>query len=471
MPTATPNPSEVRVEVAPSASEAEEGVVVVEGGPVLEGTAVEPEMVRAAAGWATAVAGWATAVAGWATAVAGSATVGSATETAVYNDARHVATHDDDAEDVSESCTICMSRPRALRFLPCRHAVMCEDCAMTEMQRTGKCSHCRRPVEGLVFVPVSPLRPKRLKTHQDEPEPEGFYQNVQEFLQQATLHRTASEAPGQPARPRAPLSALSFEPSRTFAGPRPGYVFRSGEHGMGYYRDGAETSRLAATGLRPIARPPSTGLNAPLAQDFPCAPMQLLKLLVIVLYAATFHTTFVGWSVVFSTFEPATCRVGRYGPVSTSDTAFREKIRNWRWRNDFEVTVTSGSAVGVSTVAHEFPCGIYASRGPSDGSPSEHVLAFENDVIAAGGGPAFGRYGSGLTKDVPCFVSSRDPNYIQLLDAHVQWSTRKNTCLPLAGTGWLILFLPLIIFIFRPQLFQRLVQRCSQPVTLHTALH
>ena len=137
-------------------------------------------------------------------------------------------------------------------------------------------------------------------------------------------------------------------------------------------------------------------------------------------------------------------------------------VRDVSVRNDFEVTVTSGSAVGVSTVAHEFPCGIYASRGPSDGSPSEHVLAFENDVIAAGGGPAFGRYGSGLTKDVPCFVSLRDPNYIQLLDAHVHWSTRKNTCLPLSGTGWLILFLPLIIFIFRPQLFQRLVQRCQR---------
>ena len=96
---------------------------------------------------------------------------------------------------------------------------------MTEMERTGMCSHCRQPVEGLVFVPVTPLRPKRLKTHQDEPEPEGFYQSVQEFLQQATLHRTASEAPGPPARPRSPLSALPFEPSMTFAGARPGYVF------------------------------------------------------------------------------------------------------------------------------------------------------------------------------------------------------------------------------------------------------
>ena len=159
---------------------------------------------------------------------------------------------EDAAEDVSESCTICMSRPRALRFLPCRHAVMCEDCAMAEMKRTGKCSHCRRPVEGLVFVPVSPLRPKRLKTHQNYPEPEACYQSVQEFLQQATGHRTASEAPGPPVLPRSIFHGLVlyFEPSATFAGPRPGYLFRSGEHGMGYYRDGAETSRSAATPRR-----------------------------------------------------------------------------------------------------------------------------------------------------------------------------------------------------------------------------
>ena len=161
---------------------------------------------------------------------------------------------EDAAQDVSDSCTICMSSPRAVRFLPCRHAVMCEVCAMTEMKRTGKCSHCRRPVEGLVFVPVTPLRPKRLKTHQDEPEPEAFYQSVQEFLQQATGHRTASEAPGPPVLPRSIFHGLVlyFEPSSTFAGARPGYVFRSGENGMGYYRGGAETSRSAATPRRQL---------------------------------------------------------------------------------------------------------------------------------------------------------------------------------------------------------------------------
>ena len=260
------------------------------------------------------------------------------------------STSEDAAEDVSESCTICMSRPRAVRFLPCRHAVMCEDCAMAEMKRTGKCSHCRRPVEGLVFVPVSPLRPKRLKTHQNYPEPEGFYQSVQEFLQQATLNRTASEAPDPPARPRS--GAADAAASR-------------------------QTDRQAACCLFDCLSQTfaSMGLNAPLVQGYSCTPMQLLKLLVIVLYAATFYTTFLGWSVVFSTFEPATCRVGRYGPVSTrSDLAMRPASSEM-WRNDFEVTVTSGSALGVSTVAHEFPCGIYASRGPSDGSPSEHVLS------------------------------------------------------------------------------------------------
>ena len=108
---------------------------------------------------------------------------------------------EDAAEDVSESCTICMSSPRAVRFLPCRHAVMCEVCAMTEMKRTGMCSHCRQPVEGLVFVPVTPLRPKRLKTHQDEPEPEGLYQSKQEFLQQAGAagRRSQTGAAGRPA--------------------------------------------------------------------------------------------------------------------------------------------------------------------------------------------------------------------------------------------------------------------------------
>ena len=116
---------------------------------------------------------------------------------------------EDAAQDVSDSCTICMSSPRAVRFLPCRHAVMCEVCAMTEMKRTGMCSHCRQPVEGLVFVPVTPLRPKRLKTHQDEPEPEGLYQSKQEFLQQAGAagRRSQTGAAGRPTHAAAATAA------------------------------------------------------------------------------------------------------------------------------------------------------------------------------------------------------------------------------------------------------------------------
>ena len=80
---------------------------------------------------------------------------------------------------------------------------------MTEMKRTGKCSNCRRPVEGLVFVPVTPLRPKRLKTHQDEPEPEGFYQSKQEFLQQAGAagRRSQTGAAGRPTHAAAATAA------------------------------------------------------------------------------------------------------------------------------------------------------------------------------------------------------------------------------------------------------------------------
>ena len=42
------------------------------------------------------------------------------------------------AEDASESCVVCMSRPRAVRFLPCRHAVMYELCTIETMQRSGQ---------------------------------------------------------------------------------------------------------------------------------------------------------------------------------------------------------------------------------------------------------------------------------------------------------------------------------------------
>ena len=109
----------------------------------------------------------------------------------------HVPVQVDAPEDVSESCLICVSRPRAVRFLPCRHATMCELCIIAEMQRTGQCPNCRRKVLQLVAVPMAcspaagwawartdtPVLPKRMITL-DTPEPEGRkFSSVQQFLQ------------------------------------------------------------------------------------------------------------------------------------------------------------------------------------------------------------------------------------------------------------------------------------------------
>ena len=176
------------------------------------------------------------------------------------------AASEDDAEDVSESCTICMSRARAVRFLPCRHAVMCEDCTIAEMQRTGKCSNCRRPVEGLVFVPVSPLRPKRLKTHQDEPEPEGCYQSVQNVLQQATGHHTASEAPGRWTSATSDQSDQS-----TSSPPQPAWLddlvddlagLSDLESDLADLSDLSRTSRTSRTSSPPQPNPPDRPMHA-----------------------------------------------------------------------------------------------------------------------------------------------------------------------------------------------------------------
>ena len=51
---------------------------------------------------------------------------------------------EDAAEDVSESCTICMSRPRAVRFLPRRHAAMCEAPSECCSKETRKCCRSNR---------------------------------------------------------------------------------------------------------------------------------------------------------------------------------------------------------------------------------------------------------------------------------------------------------------------------------------
>ena len=98
-----------------------------------------------------------------------------------------VLAEDSAAADASESCVICVSRPRAVRFLPCSHASLCQLCTIQEMQRSGQCPVARCSVVQLVAVPVAstdPLSVRRMQTHQDAPEPEGStFASFAAFLQ------------------------------------------------------------------------------------------------------------------------------------------------------------------------------------------------------------------------------------------------------------------------------------------------
>jgi hypothetical protein len=83
----------------------------------------------------------------------------------------------------NELCLSCASRPRAVRFMPCGHAVMCELCTIAEMQRTGKCPNCRTGVGQLVVVALKPTDPA-MPSHLDVPETGGReYESVQQFLE------------------------------------------------------------------------------------------------------------------------------------------------------------------------------------------------------------------------------------------------------------------------------------------------
>ena len=46
--------------------------------------------------------------------------------------------------------------------------------------------------------------------------------------------------------PQPPPPTASFIEANTFIGPKPGYVFKSGPRGVGYYRDGAATAKREA---------------------------------------------------------------------------------------------------------------------------------------------------------------------------------------------------------------------------------
>ena len=122
-----------------------------------------------------------------------------------------------------ESCGICYVGPRAVRNLPCGHGGVCELCTIKSVQANGiTCKDCRSAVSRLVVVLVTPTaeppQPRRMRTYQAEPEPEGHtFESVDAFLQakigsddaevaeaaQAALARVY----GQGERPRFPIDA------------------------------------------------------------------------------------------------------------------------------------------------------------------------------------------------------------------------------------------------------------------------
>ncbi|OIW15769.1 hypothetical protein TanjilG_04304 [Lupinus angustifolius] len=62
---------------------------------------------------------------------------------------------DFDGHDSGGECVICLSEPRDITVLPCRHMCMCSGCANLLKVHTAKCPICRHPVERLLEIKVN----------------------------------------------------------------------------------------------------------------------------------------------------------------------------------------------------------------------------------------------------------------------------------------------------------------------------
>merc|ERR1712195_260532 len=84
----------------------------------------------------------------------------------------------------SESCAVCIERPRTVRFRPCGHAVCCDLCtikACEPSQRRLKCPTCREAVVQLELVPNIG---ERMKSYEAASQPGVLsYEGVPVFLQ------------------------------------------------------------------------------------------------------------------------------------------------------------------------------------------------------------------------------------------------------------------------------------------------
>ena len=88
------------------------------------------------------------------------------------------------ADEDSESCAVCIERPRTVRFRPCGHAVCCDLCtikACEPSQRRLKCPTCREAVAQLELVPNIG---ERMESYEAAAQPGVLsYEGVPVFLQ------------------------------------------------------------------------------------------------------------------------------------------------------------------------------------------------------------------------------------------------------------------------------------------------
>lgn len=59
---------------------------------------------------------------------------------------------DDDLEDGSSECVICMSDMRDTLILPCRHLCLCQSCADSLRYQANNCPICRVPFRALLQI-------------------------------------------------------------------------------------------------------------------------------------------------------------------------------------------------------------------------------------------------------------------------------------------------------------------------------
>ncbi|XP_055806848.1 probable E3 ubiquitin-protein ligase LOG2 [Solanum dulcamara] len=62
---------------------------------------------------------------------------------------------DFDGTDNGKECVVCLSEPRDITVLPCRHMCMCSGCAKVLRFQTNRCPICRQPVERFLEIKVS----------------------------------------------------------------------------------------------------------------------------------------------------------------------------------------------------------------------------------------------------------------------------------------------------------------------------